>query len=187
VLIGVRLATSLRAAAIYDAEKASRTTNYGMWALFLFATPALVALAVILDVRSWRGYGLGFLALTALVLAFWGYSVLPQATQRHDYESGDWEVIYVTSGLVITLALTLGAMYEALHARQRWWLGAIPVVSVIPATLILTVPTRLKFDALGALGLPMDSLPVIALLPPVLVACAYALVRSVRRPIASTS
>ena len=43
--------------------------------LLLIVPLAIVALAVMLDTRSRRGYALGALALGTLVLALWGFNV----------------------------------------------------------------------------------------------------------------
>ena len=105
------------------------------WALLILiiiVPLAVVALAVLLDKRSKRGYALGALALATLVLALWGFNVdywqeylaLPALTTAIAY-----------SGLAVALMLTLGAIAETLSARQWWWLGFVVIVSVVPALL----------------------------------------------------
>jgi hypothetical protein len=158
--------------------------NYNLWALLILiiiVPLALVALAVMLDKRSRRGYALGALALGTLVLALWGFNVeywqeylaLPALTTAIAY-----------SGLSAALMLTLGAIAETLSARQWWWLGFVVIVSVVPALLMLTPSAALVRNLLGALGLPAEAGSLVALFPSALVAFAYAIARSIRRPLA---
>jgi hypothetical protein len=158
--------------------------DYNLWALLILiiiVPLALVALAVVLDKRSRRGYALGALALGTLVLALWGFNVeywqeylaLPALTTAIAY-----------SGLSAALMLTLGAIAETLSARQWWWLGFVVIVSVVPALLMLTPSAALVRNLLGALGLPAEAGSLVALFPSALVAFAYAIARSIRRPLA---
>lgn len=152
-----------------------------LWALLILIVPlACVALAVVLDKRSQRGYALGALALGALALALWGFTVdywqeylaLPALTTAIAY-----------SGLSAALALTLGSIGETLIARQ-WWLGIIALVSLLPALLMLAPSAALVRSLLGAVGLPTEAGQLVVELPPALVAFAYAMARSIRRPFA---
>lgn len=153
-----------------------------LWALLILIVPlACVALAVVLDKRSQRGYALGALALGALALALWGFTVdywqeylaLPALTTAIAY-----------SGLSAALALTLGSIGETLIARQWWWLGIIATVSLLPALLMLAPSAALVRSLLGAVGLPTEAGQLVVELPPALVAFAYAMARSIRRPLA---
>ncbi len=154
------------------------------WALLILSiiVPlAFGALAVVLDTRSRRGYALAALALGTLVIALWGINVdymqeylsLPALTTGIAY-----------SGLSAALALTLGAISETLIARQWWWLGIIAIVSVIAAVLVFTPSAALVGSLLGALRLPAEATALVVELPLALVAFAYAMARSARRPLA---
>ena len=155
-----------------------------LWALLILITIvplAFVALAVVLDKQSRRGYALGALALATLGLALWGFNVdywqeylaLPALTTAIAY-----------SGLSAALVLTLGAIGETFIARQWWWLGFVVIVSVVPAMLMLTPSAALVGNLLGTLGLPAEAGQLVVELPPALVAFAYAMARSIRRPLA---
>ena len=155
-----------------------------LWALLILvilAPLAFVMLAVALDQRSRRGYALGTLALGTLVLALWGFNVdywqeylaLPALTTAIAY-----------SGLSAALMLTLGAIGEPLSARQWWWLGIIAIVSMLPALLMLFPSAAVVRSLLGTLGLPSEAGQLVVELPPALVAFAYAMARSIRRPLA---
>lgn len=154
------------------------------WALLILiiiVPLAVVALAVLLDKRSKRGYALGALALATLVLALWGFNVdywqeylaLPALTTAIAY-----------SGLAVALMLTLGAIAETLSARQWWWLGFVVIVSVVPALLTMTPSAGFVRSLLGNMGLPAEAGQLVVELPPALVAFAYAMARSIRRPLA---
>jgi hypothetical protein len=156
-------------------------TLWALLILIILVPLAFVALAVALDKRSRRGYALGALALGTLVLALWGFNVeywqeylaLPALTTAIAY-----------SGLSAALMLTLGAIAETLSARQWWWLGFVVIVSVVPALLMLAPSAALVRNLLGTLGLPAEAGQLVVLLPPALVAFAYAMARSIRRPLA---
>ncbi len=163
------------------------------WALLLIvASPALVALAVALDKRSGRGYGLGLLAIGTLVFTIWGFGALLQATQLAnasvagglDLDVVVVAIVYTASGAYVALALTLGAIVETAIARQWWWLGIVATVSVVPAVIFFTSPPELVPNMLAALGCPRGDAPLVLLLPPALVTFAYAIARSIRRPFA---
>jgi hypothetical protein len=154
------------------------------WALLiliLIVPFAIVALAVMLDTRSRRGYALGVLALGTLVLALWGFNVdygqeylaLPALTTAIAY-----------SGLSVALVLTLGAIGETLIARQWWWLGFVVIGSLVPALLMLAPSAVLVRTLLGTLGIPSEAGQLVVEFPPALVAFAYAMARSIRRPLA---
>ncbi|HET8908433.1 MAG TPA: hypothetical protein VFN11_15870 [Ktedonobacterales bacterium] len=57
-------------------------------------------------------------------------------------------------------------------------------MSVVPALLMLTPSAALVRNLLGTLGLPAEAGYPVALLPSALVAFAYAMARSIRRPLA---
>lgn len=80
--------------------------------------------------------------------------------------------------------LTLGAIGETLIARQWWWLGFVVIVNVVLALVSFTPLAALERNLLGTLGLPAETGYLVALLPPALVAFAYAMARSIRRPLA---
>lgn len=166
--------------------------NYNLWALLiLIAVPlAIGALAVVLDKRSQRGYTLGALALGTLVLALWGFWAFSQAagavaSSADSLEVVAYALVYLVGELCLAAALTLCATVVALMARQWWWLGIIVVVvSVVPAVVVFTSSTALLPNLLDALGLPHSAFAVVLTLPPVLVTLAYAIARSIRRPLA---
>lgn len=160
-----------------------------LWALLIIVPLALVALAVALDKRSKRGYTLGALALGTLVLALWGFRTFSQAagavaSSADSLEVVAYALIYFAGELCLAVALTLCAVVVALMARQWWWLGAIVVVSVVPTVVVFTSPAALLPNLLGALELPRSASAVVLTLPPVLVTFAYAVARSIRRPLA---
>jgi hypothetical protein len=155
-----------------------------LWALLILiiiVPLAFVALAVVLDTRSRRGYALGALALGTLILDLRASSAI---YWQEDLALPGLTFVIVFGGLAVALVLTLGAIGETLIARQWWWLGFVVTVSVVPALLMLTPSAALVRNLLGTLGLPAEAGYLVALLPPALVAFAYAMARSVRRPLA---
>jgi hypothetical protein len=142
---------------------------------------ACVALAVVLDTRSRRGYALGALALATLVLDLRASSAI---YWQEDLTLPGLTFVIVFGGLSVALMLTLGAIAETLIARQWWWLGVVVIVSVVPALLSYTPSGALMRSLLDTLGLPVEAGYLVALLPPALVAFAYAMARSIRRPLA---
>ena len=154
-------------------------TLWTLLILLIIAPLAFGALAVVLDTRSRRGYALGALALATLVLALWGFNV-DYWQEYVAHPALTTAIAY--SGLSAALALTLGSIGETLIARQWWWLGIIAIVSVVPALLLLTPSAALVRTLLGALGLPAEAGQLVVELPPALVALAYAMARSIRRP-----
>ncbi|HLJ80737.1 MAG TPA: hypothetical protein VKT52_04555 [Ktedonobacterales bacterium] len=162
------------------------------WVLIIAAPPALVALAVWLDKRSRRGYGLGLLAAVALVLDIWGIIAFSQASQQVSASHTDnldfalVEAVYMLIGLYFTLALVLGGIAETLIARHWRWFATIVTVSLVLALIVLAPGTALVPDVLGALGLSRGGEAVVLLLVPVLVIFAYALTR-IFRPVAPRS
>ncbi len=158
--------------------------DYNLWVLLILVilVPlALVALAVVLDKRSRRGYALGALALATLILDLRASSAI---YWQEDLNRPGLTFIIVWGGLSVALALTLGAIGEALIARQWWWLGFVVIVSVVPALLSYTPWSASERSLLGTLGLQVETGYLVALLPPALVAFAYAMARSVRQPLA---
>ena len=159
-----------------------------MWVLFLAVPLGLVALAVALDRRSQRGYGLGLLAMVTIVLDICGIISVSQAEQSAFASHTDnldfalVEAAYFLIGLYITLVLVLGGIVESVISRQWRWLALIATLSVIPAVLILAPGTALVPDLLRKLGLSRDDEAVILLLLPVLVTFAYGIVRIVHPP-----
>jgi hypothetical protein len=154
------------------------------WALLILViiVPlAFVALAVVLDKRSQRGYALGALALGALVLDLRASSAF---YWQEDLNRPLLTFVIFFGGLSVALMLTLGAIGETLIARQWWWLGVVVIVSVVPALLSFTPSAALERSLLGPLGLPVETGYLVVLLPPALVAFAYAMARSIRRPLA---
>jgi hypothetical protein len=155
-----------------------------LWALLIlitFVPVALGALAVVLDGRSRRGYALGALALATLVLDLRGFSA---SYWQEGLALPALSFVIVFGGLSVALALTLGAIAEMLFARQWWWLGFVVIVSVFPTLLMLAPSAALVRNLLGAWGLPTEAGYLVALLPPALIAFAYAMVRSIRRSLA---
>jgi hypothetical protein len=159
------------------------------WVLIVAVPPALVALAVWLDRRPRRGFGLGLLAAVALVLNLWGIIAVSQASHQASAAHTDGldlgliEVVFILIGLYCALVLVLGGIAETLLARQWRWLAIIATVSVIPAVIILAPGTALVPEVLGALGLSRGGEAVVLLLLPVLVTFTYAIAR-IRRPVA---
>lgn len=154
------------------------------WALLILiiiVPLAFVALAVVLDKRSQRGYALGALALATLVLDLRASSAI---YWQEDLGHPGLTFVVVFGGLSVALMLTLGAIAETLIARQWWWLGFVVIVSVVPALLSLTPSAALERSLLGTLGLPVEAGYLVALLPPALGAFAYTMTRSIRRPLA---
>jgi hypothetical protein len=162
------------------------------WALILIIVPfTLAVLAIALGIASRRGYyWLGALALGTLVLALLGYSAFSQAAQDVVASSADglqivaYALFYFVCELGLALALTLCAVVVAATARHWWWLAIIVFVSVVPAALIFASSWTLLSKLIDALGLPRDASGVVFVLPPALVTCAYAIVQSVRHPLA---
>jgi hypothetical protein len=153
-----------------------------LWALLLLiilVPLAFGALAVVLDTRSRRGYALGALALGTLILDLRGFSA---TYWQEDLNRPGLTLVIVFGGLAVALVLTLGAIGETVIARQWWWLGVVVIVSVVPALLSFTPAAALVRNLLGALWLPAEAGYLVALLPPALVAFAYAMARSIRRP-----
>ena len=158
--------------------------NDNLWALLILiiiVPLAFVALAVVLDKRSRRGYALGALALGTLALDLRAYSAI---YWQEDLNRPGLTFVIVWGGLSVALMLTLGAIGETLIARQWWWLGFVVIVSVVPALLSSTPSATLVRTLLGALGLPSEAGYLVAFVPPALVAFAYAMARSIRRPLA---
>jgi hypothetical protein len=159
--------------------------DYNSWALLtiiIIVPLALVALAVVLDKRSRRGYALGALALGALVLDLRSSSAI---YWQEDLALPGLTFVIVWGGLSVALVLTLGAIAETLIARQWWWLGLVIIVSVVPALLMLPPSAAaLVRNLLGNLGLPAEVGYLVVLLPPALVAFAYTIARSIRQPLA---
>ena len=87
-----------------------------MWVLFLAVPLGLVALAVALDRRSQRGYGLGLLAMVTIVLDICGIISVSQAEQSAFASHTDnldialVEAAYFLIGLYITVVLVLGVI-----------------------------------------------------------------------------
>jgi len=161
------------------------------WLLLVLLASSLGALAVALDLASRRGYGLGAFALAAVVLTLWGSDAFSQAAQGVASSADSLEVVafalvYFFGELCLALALTLSAVVETVMARQWWWLGSIVIVSVVPAVVLLSSSSSatLLSPVLDALGLPHAAFAVVFVLPSALVTCAYAVARSVRRPLA---
>jgi ABC-type uncharacterized transport system fused permease/ATPase subunit len=155
-----------------------------LWALLILiiiVSLACVALAVVLDKRSQRGYALGALALGTLVLDLRASSAI---YWQEDLNRPGLTFVIVWGGLSVALMLTLGAIGETLIARQWWWFGFVVIVSVVPALLSLTPSDALERSLLDSLGLPAEAGYLVALLPSALVAFAYAMARSIRRPLA---
>lgn len=156
--------------------------------LVILVSLILSVLAVRLDVASRRGYGLGAFALVAMVLALWGSSAFSQAAQSVASSADSLEVVafalvYFLGELCLALTLTLSAVAETVIARQWWWLGGIVIVSVVPPVVIFSSATRLP-PLLDTLGLSRAAFAVALVLPAALGACAYAVTRSIRRPLA---
>jgi hypothetical protein len=155
-----------------------------LWALFILiiiVPLALGALAVELDKRSGRGYALGALALATLVLDLRASSAIYwQADLGHP----GLTLVIVVGGLSVALVLTLGAIAETLIARQWRWLGFVVTVNVVLVLLTLTPLAALERSLVDRLGLPVEPGDLVVLLPPALVAFAYAMARSIRRPLA---
>ena len=163
--------------------------DYNLWALLIIVSLALGVLAVVLDMRSHRGYTLGALALGTLILSLWGSWAFSQADDAVASSADSLEVvayalIYFVGELCLAVALTLCAVVVTLMARHWWWLGVIVVVSVVPAVVVFTSPATLLPKLLDALELPRSAAAVVLTLPPVLITFAYAVARSIRRPLA---
>lgn len=156
-------------------------TIWALLILIIIVPLACVGLAVVLDTRSGRGYALGALALGTLILDLRAASAI---YYQEDLNRPGLTFVIAWGGLSVALALTLGAIGETLNARQWWWLGCVVIVSVVPALLSLTPSAALERRLLDLLGLPVETGYLVALLPPALVAFAYAIARSIRRALA---
>lgn len=183
---------SQRADALQGEQNGTGGTPVNLdWLLLVLLASSLAAPAVALDLASRRGYGLGAFTLGAVVLALWGFSAFSQAAQSVASSADSLEVVafalvYFFGELCLALALTLSAVVETVMARQWWWLGGIVIVSVVPAVVLLSSSATLLSPVLDALGLsPHAAFAVVFVLPSALVTCAYAVARSVRRPLAS--
>ena len=177
-----RLTTQAQTVAVSVEQKAS--ANMAFYILILALPPTLVALAVALDRRSRRGYGLGLLAAVALALDLWGIIAFTQAAQQVSAAHTDnldvaiVEAVYTLIGWYLALVLVFGAIAETIIARQRRWLAIIIAVCVVLAAIIIVPWTALVPDVLGALGLSRGVEVVLLLLVPVLLTLAYALTRT---------
>ena len=158
----------------------------GSWMLFIAVPVGLVALAVWLDRRTRRGYGLGFLAVVLLALDIWGTIVIGQAIQQADSMQTDnfaevlVLVVFALIGLYFTFVLVLGGLVEVVSARHWRWLALILALSIVPASIVLAPGTALVPDVLGALGLSRDAEYLALLFVPTLVTLAYAISRVLR-------
>ena len=155
---------------------------YFGWVLLIAVPPALVALAVWLDQRSGRGYGLALLAAVVLVLDMWGIIAVSQVEHQVSASHTDTlglayvEGVYLLTGLYCALVLVLGGIAEALFARQRRWLAIIAIGGIVPIAIIIAPWTALVRYVRGSEAL-------VFLLVPVLITFVYALVR-IYRPVA---
>lgn len=141
---------------------------------------AVVVLAVRMDTRSGRGYGLALLAAGVLVLDVSGVIAISQAGQRATAPHMDTlglafvDAVYSLIGLLLGLALALGGIAETIIARQWRWLAVITIGVIVPAVVILASGTGRVPDVLGALGVSRGVEVVIVALMPVLVILIYA-------------
>jgi hypothetical protein len=158
-------------------------TLWALLILIIIVPLAVGALAVVLDQRSRRGYALGALALGALVFDLRSFRAI---YWQEDLNLPGLTLVIVFGGLAVALVLTLGVIAETLLARQWWWLGVVVCVSVVLLALLTLPPAAaLVRNLLGSLGLPAEAGYLVALLPPALIAFAYAMARSIRRPLAT--
>lgn len=154
-----------------------------MWALYVALPPALVALAVWLDRRSRRGYGLGLLAALMLIFDIYVIIIDAQVTQQirashtDNLDIGLVVAVYSLIGLYCALVLLLGGITETIIARQWRWLAIILLMSLVPAVIILVPAMALAPDVLGALGLSRDVEFAALLVLPVLITLTYASTR----------
>jgi hypothetical protein len=90
---------------------------------------------------------------------------------------------YLLIGLYVALVVVFGGIAKALIARQRRWLAALVLVSIIPTGIEIAIGGALIPDIPGALGLSRIGKFAAWLLLPVLVTLAYAIAR-ILRPVA---
>jgi hypothetical protein len=157
---------------------------YVSWILIVAVPAALVALALWLDRRTRRGYGLGLLSVVLLTLDVWFAVVLDRqrayAADTEDFAIGIVVAVYLLIGLYLTLVLVLGGLAEAIIAQHWLWFALIVVVSVVAVVVILGPSAALVPDVLDALGFSRGDKYLVMLFLPVLATLAYAVTRILR-------
>lgn len=151
--------------------------------LFLAAIivpPLLVTLAVFVDLRSRRGFGLVLVALAMLGYCLWRIVPTEQALlQAPASKPTLFQIALFFDFLIcgyLTLLVWIGTVVEVSMARQMRWLAAliaevVLAVLVVPAALLLHLEAPL-FTFLGGAE------ALLVLLLPMVTALAYGVVRS---------
>ncbi len=151
--------------------------------LFLAAIivpPLLVTLAVVVDLRSRRGFGLALAALAMLGYCLWRIVPTEQALLQAPASKPTLFQIALFFDFLIcgyfTLLVWIGTVVEVSMARQMRWLAAliaevVLAVLVVPAALLLHLEAPL-FTFLGGAE------ALLVLLLPMVTALAYGVVRS---------
>lgn len=143
----------------------------------IIAPPLLVVLAVFVDLRSRRGFGLALLALATVGYSLWHVAPAEQALLQAPASEHNLLAIGLFLDLLscgyLTLLLWIGTVVEVSLDRQRKWLIALVVEAalagvVVPAALLLN------------LGVAKAALVPLVLLVPMVTALAYGVVRSAK-------
>lgn len=145
---------------------------YQFYYVVLLGIPLLVVgVAVWVDLRSRRGYGLAILAAIVIGLSVWAAVAIEQAASKaQSSESlgiGVVAAAYFLIGCYLALLLWIGALIEAGAARQGWWLVGLVVAAVLPGLIILA-DNLLNLGARG-FGFGDIELALIVFLPTVTV------------------
>lgn len=145
--------------------------------LFLAAIvvpPLLVVLAVFVDLRSRRGFGLSLLALATVGYSLWrvvtAEQVLLQAAASEHTLLGIGLFFDLLSCGYLTLLVWIGTAVEVSMARQMKWLIALVVEAVLAVVVVLAA---LLLNLGGAEA-------ALVLLVPMVTALAYGVVRSAK-------
>jgi hypothetical protein len=166
-------------------KKVRYAVSYVNGLLFLAAIivpPLLVTLAVFVDLRSRRGFGLVLVALAMLGYCLWRIVPTEQALQQAPAGKPTLFQIALFFDFLIcgylTLLVWIGTVVEVSMARQMRWLAALVAevvlaVVVVPAALLLRLEAPL-FTFLGGAE------ALLVLFAPMVTAFAYGVVRSAR-------
>ena len=166
-------------------KKVRYAVSYVNDLLFLVAIivpPLLVTLAVFVDLRSRRGFGLVLVALAMLGYCLWRIVPTEQALQQAPAGKPTLFQIALFFDFLIcgylTLLVWIGTVVEVSMARQMRWLAALVAevvlaVVVVPAALLLRLEAPL-FTFLGGAE------ALLVLFAPMVTAFAYGVVRSAR-------
>jgi hypothetical protein len=140
----------------------------------------LIVGAVVVDIRTRRGYGLTLLALAMIGLATWGASALLHLEQgTGNLASLFWFGLIATAGWGLSLILVTCALVEAGTARHgRWGMGL--VVTLVGAIVLAILGPGLSHSLYEQLPGWADTLVALTPVVPItLIVLAYGISRSV--------